>query len=189
MDSCSSVQLTSPTLSIQITGHVNITLTDPREDVSSQRSPEPCVVLEMGREPLYRKTWKQQWHQQLPPRLTGGWTFITHSIASVCRAVVCLMFDTVGWVQFGWAGVSTFTFAPRDFYWGDRKHTSVKLSRVIFCTKSYLVGVYVGVQESVTRGQKQEMCVSKKIPGQLATLRLQPEPNACLDAMSDAVKN
>lgn len=58
------------------------------------------------------------------------WTFMTHSIASVCRAVVCLMCDPVGWDQFG-LGVSTFTFAPHDLYWGDRKHTSVKLNRVI----------------------------------------------------------
>lgn len=70
-----------------------------------------------------------------------------------------------------WAGVSTFTFAPGDLYWGDRKHTSVKLSRVILYEALPVWSV----------------CKSQWWVRQLASMRLQVEPNACIPtAMSKA---
>lgn len=121
-----------------------------------------------------------------PPRLTGGgdWTFMTHSIASVCRAVVCLMCDPVGWDQFG-LGVSTFTFAPHDLYWGDRKHTSVKLNRVILC--QVLPGCNV---DRSKYGGKHRHCFGNEnrcVSPLTLNWWLQPDPNPRTSAWSIAI--
>ena len=78
-----------------------------------------------------------------PPAWQGGLN-IHHSLHSVC-VQGCRLSD-VSHCGLGsdWAGVSTFTFAPRDLYWGDRKHTSVKRTG-LSCTKSYLVRLCVCV--------------------------------------------
>lgn len=100
-------------------GYVTITPIDKRDNVNTQW------------------IWRGNWSPQTANMKTAAastvirhWTFMTHSIASaVCRL------SEVGPCGLGsvWAGVSTFTFAPLDLYWGDRKHTSVRLTRVILC--------------------------------------------------------
>lgn len=87
--------------------------------------------LERGRKLRYSKHENSSGINSNPPLADRGWLNIHDSLHSVC-VQGCRLSDVwpcgLGSV---WAGVSTFTFAPRDLYWGDRKHTSVKLSRVI----------------------------------------------------------
>lgn len=71
----------------------------------------------------------------------GDVTFMTHSIASVWWDVVCLMFEALGWNQFGLVSQPS---PPHEWCWGDRKHASVILNRLI-CTKSYLIVACAGI--------------------------------------------
>lgn len=89
--------------------------------------------LERGEGPI-KQTWKQRHQQLIPPQphLTGGGELCINDSLHIVCVQGCRLSDVwpcgLGSV---WAGVLTFTFAPRDLYWGDRKHTSVKLSRII----------------------------------------------------------
>lgn len=137
-------------------------LKEERKDVSAQWSPELCVNLLVGSAPSYSKHENSSGINSNHTPADRGLNI--HSLHSVCVQGCRLMFDTVGWFQFGWAGVLTFTFAPRDLYWGDRKHTSVKLSRVILY-QSYLVDCVYRSQWRGKHGDTAlEKSVYKKIP-------------------------
>lgn len=119
-------------------GYVTIIPIDKRDDASTQQIWRGDVSSDTANMKTVAAS------TVIPPWLTGGdWTFMTHSIASVCRAVVCLMFDPVGWDQFGL--VSRPSPSPLAIYTEVTENTPQSSWAGLSCTKSYLVGVCTGV--------------------------------------------